>query len=134
MFVIASIVGGTAGESVPLHWTPSSFLIAVAGAEMFVKSSLPLSRFVTLRSTLAAMLLKFATDAMQCATPVRFGNVVGAQSWVSVTAPCRLKKATGIVTGFFRLPLGSSVIRPKYCPLASSGPLIVIQRSVVFLL
>src|SRR5262245_55467327 len=99
MFVIPSMVGGTAGESVPLHWTPSSRLIAVAGAEMFVKSSLPLSRFLTVRLTFASTLLKFETLATQCATPVFFGNVVGAQSWVSVTAPCRLKKATGIVTG-----------------------------------
>src|SRR3954462_12097835 len=128
MLVNPSTVGGTAGVRVPLHWTPSSRLIAVAGAEMFVKSSLPLSRFVTVRFTFAGELEKLVTVALQCATPVRFGNVVGAQSWVSVTAPCFLKNATGIVTSFLLLPFGSSVIRPKYCPLASSAPLIVIHR------
>ena len=68
---------------------------------------------------------------MQCATPVFFGNVVGAQSWVSVTTPCRLMNATGIVTALAPSRFGSSVIRPKYCPFATSGALIVIQMSVV---
>src|SRR5262245_17093755 len=102
----------------------------VAGAEMFVKFSLPLSRFVTVRLTFAGLWLKLATLATQCASPVFLGIDVGEQSCVSVTTPCRLLNATGIVTSVSFLPPGSSVMRPKYWPVASSGALIVIQMSV----
>ena len=75
--------GGTAGVRVPLHWTPSSRLIALAGAEMFVKSSLPLSRFVTVRLTFAGRWPKFATVAVQCETPVFAAKRASARSCAS---------------------------------------------------
>ena len=97
--VIDVTCGGIAGDRVPLHTTPSSFLIDLAGAAMFVKSRpLPLSRFVTVRLTSAGTLPKLATLAMQPAFPVFAANVSGAQSCVSVTMPCFLTNATGIVT------------------------------------
>ena len=58
-----------------------------------------------------------------------------SQTWVSVTRPCCLSKATGIVTGLEPSLDGVSVIRPKYCPSARVGALIVIHISVgLFLL
>src|SRR5215471_4277015 len=99
MSSILTIGGARAGDNVPLHWTPSLFLIAVAGAEMFVKSRSFLVRPATLSETLAAELERLATRAMQCAAPVLAANVVGSHVCVSVTSPCFRTNATGIVTG-----------------------------------
>src|SRR6188508_1183713 len=100
-----------AGLSVPVHVAPWSFLMAVAGAVIFenVRPSLP--REVTSTWTFASLGEKLATVEVQWLTPVCFGMVVGAQVLVRVTAPCFLKKATGMTTA---LPLGGvSVILPK---------------------
>src|SRR5438477_13185457 len=111
------MLGGSAGVSVPLHCTPSSFLIEVAGAETFLKSRpLPLSGFVTVSVVFAGTAARFAAVAEQCDEPVFWANVVGLQLCVSVTAPCRLSNATGIVTELKPFVFGSSVMRPKYWP------------------
>src|SRR5262249_15182525 len=126
MSVRESIVGASDGVRVPLHWTPSSFLMAFAGAAMFVESRpLPLSRVVTVRVALAGALARVWMLVAQRAAPVLAGIVVGEQVCVSVTVPCFLLNATGIVTGLRPFVCGSSVIRPKYCPFATSGALIV---------
>ena len=62
---------------------------------------------------------------------MRLGNVFVSHVCESVTMPCRLKNATGIVTEFSPFFFGSSVMRPKYCPFGSVGALIVIENLTV---
>src|SRR3954447_12935863 len=129
---IPVIAGARAGLRVPVHCTPSAVLIDFAGAEILLNSRpLAWSRFVTVRPTFAGTEPKLATLAVQFATPVPLAMVVGAHACVSVTTPCFLTKATGIVTEFGPAAFGSSVILPKYWPLAISGAEIVTQKSTV---
>src|SRR5689334_11871714 len=127
--------GGIAGESVPLHWTPSPEPITEPGAPTFLYCRAPpFSRCEMFRETSADCGEKFATVAEQWlavgAAFVLAGNVVGLQLLLSVTTPCFFTNATGIVT--LLPPLrGTRLIRPWYEPVAASGAEIVTGKVTV---
>src|SRR5689334_13006279 len=75
---------------------------------------------------LAVLDAVLVTVAAQCET-ISGPMLVGEQELVSVTAPCFLKNATGMNTGFAP-DFGTSRIQPKYWPVASVGAEMVIGK------
>src|SRR5262245_44244975 len=119
MSVMLATDGGIAGDSGPLHCTPSPPPMTEPGAPMFAsRSALPFSRWVTLTVTFDSVLPRFVADTVQCEAPVFDAKLSGEQVCESVTLPCVFTNATGIVTAF-PPALGTRVIRPWYWPFAT---------------
>lgn len=137
--MIESTVGAIAGDSVPSQSKPlSGFGVSTpVDVELWVSAAFRMPTELGF-GLFTSMWVAASTDARFCATTSHeelapLGNDVGEHVWESVTAPCRLKKATGMYTSFAPAAAASIVIDPKYCWLgASASPLIVIVSVLEF--